>query len=213
MAATIMTRVIIIIIYHIKYHYNHICIISNIINDDESHHKVNRTEFLSELEGGRVILQGDDPHVQWQWDHRGNTWWWYAAKMTTMVMMVKMMVTSASREIVNLKSVKHGKLRQVEITDSSCHGLICQDTAYKFKFQQRALTWKHLQLLLLDIPETTRQRTNCWLNIGTSALARKIRRARQSWARQIRMPTKSENAMNVGHVAAGTTMLFTRLGL
>ena len=66
MAATIMTRVIIIIIYHIKYHYNHICIISNIINDDESHQKVNRTEFLSELEGGRVILQGDDPHVQWQ---------------------------------------------------------------------------------------------------------------------------------------------------
>ena len=40
----------------------------------ESHHNVNRTKFLSELKGIRVVLQRDDPYVQWQRYHCGQTW-------------------------------------------------------------------------------------------------------------------------------------------
>ena len=39
----------------------------------ESHHNVNRTKFLSELKGIRVVLQRDDPYVQWQRYHCGQT--------------------------------------------------------------------------------------------------------------------------------------------
>ena len=42
---------------------------------------------------------------------------------------------------------------------------------------------------------------NSWLNMGTSVLARMIRRPRRSWARQIRIPTKSEDTINAVHVA------------
>ena len=156
-------------------------------------------EMIHMFSGNEITVArpGDDMPRKWQrW-----SWWW------------KWCWRQLQERLSIWKVLNMASWDQVEITDSSCHGLICQDTAYKFKFQQRALTWKHLQLLLLDTPETTRQRTNCWLNTGTSVLARKIRPARQSWARQIRIPTKSENAMNVGHVAAGTTMLFTRPGL
>ena len=34
--------------------------------DDDSHHNVERTKLLSELEGCCVILKRDDPSVQWQ---------------------------------------------------------------------------------------------------------------------------------------------------
>ena len=37
-----------------------------IIYPDDSHHNVDRTKLLSELEGSRVVLKRDDPSVQWQ---------------------------------------------------------------------------------------------------------------------------------------------------
>ena len=66
-----------------------------------------------------------------------------------------------------------------------------------------------LQLLIHVRPETTRQRTKSWLNIGTSVLARIIRRAKRSWTRQIKIPTKSEATINVVHIAADTMLLYT----
>ena len=44
-------------------------------NYDDSHHNVNRTKFLSELQGSGVVLKREDPHVQGQRYHGGQTWW------------------------------------------------------------------------------------------------------------------------------------------
>ena len=46
--------------------------------------------------------------------------------------------------------------------------------------------------LLVMKPETMRHSTNSWLKIGTSVLARIILPARQSWAKQIRIPTSDD---------------------
>ena len=42
-------------------------------NYDDSHHNVNRTKFLSELQGSGVVLKREDPHVQRQRYHGGQT--------------------------------------------------------------------------------------------------------------------------------------------
>ena len=57
-------------------------------------------------------------------------------------------------------------------------------------------------------PETRRQRAKIWLKIGTSVFARIIRIARRSWAMQMRLPTKREDAINVAHVAADTILFW-----
>ena len=54
--------------------------------------------------------------------------------------------------------------------------------------------------LLVMKPETMRHSTNSWLKIGTSVLARIIRPARQSWAKQIRIPTNKEKAISAVHI-------------
>ena len=65
-----------------------------------------------------------------------------------------------------------------------------------------------VQLLICDRPETMRQRTKSWLNTGTSVLARIIRRARRSWTKQMRIPTKSEETINVVHNATDTMLFY-----
>ena len=94
-------------------------------------------------------------------------------------------VASSSREMIHVFSGKEITVARPNYNNDKCH----------------------LQLLILDTPETTRQSTNSWLNIGTSVLARIMRRARRSCLAQIRIPTRTEETINIVHGPVDT-MLF-----
>ena len=94
-------------------------------------------------------------------------------------------VASSSREMIHIFSGKEITVARPNYDSDECH----------------------LQLFILDTPETTRQSTKSWLNIGTSVLARIMRRARRSCLAQIRIPTRTEETINIVHGPVDT-MLF-----
>ena len=154
---------------------------------------MNRTKHFPQLLMAVVILKREDPGIKRQWDHGHDSWIYKNIRGggVPFVLSIKIPCFCPTWDKkTNYKELFEDGNTYLVLVFVFVHAWI--------------LNWYTSYIRLPSIkypqPETRRQITKSWLKIGTSVFARIIRTARWNWAAQIRIPTKSEAATNIGHM-------------